>query len=290
MLNIKNRNGGSSQKTSRRSALNYYRSAKPGNNSPFQRRAQSKKRSPISRAVDWLVIVGVMAVAIYALVLQSNPIINVSSTLYHQPDVYREAAQASLQSLKNRNKLTFDSQAVAESLKTKFPEIINASIDVPLIGQTPTLRIEVAKPALMLKLAADNTPEETLIIDSKGTVIGPSSKFQAVKDLPLVYDESGLAHDVGKSILSQTEVSFILTLLAQAKNTNVPIESLTLPRSAQQLNLRSSDRNYYVKFYLGGDALTQSGQYLAAREHFDKTKKQPKQYLDVRVNGKVYFK
>jgi len=41
---------------------------------------------------------------------------------------------------------------------------------------------------------------------------------------------------------------------------------------------------------MGGDALVQTGQFLAARKEFDISKKQPPEYLDVRVSGKIFYK
>jgi hypothetical protein len=70
----------------------------------------------------------------------------------------------------------------------------------------------------------------------------------------------------------------------------VSIKSLTLPKSVQELDLHTSDRTYFVKFYLGGDALQQTGQFLAARHQFDITNSQPAEYLDVRVAGKIFYK
>jgi hypothetical protein len=70
----------------------------------------------------------------------------------------------------------------------------------------------------------------------------------------------------------------------------VSVSSLTLPKTAQELDLRTKDRPYYVKFYLGGDALLQAGQFLATRRQFDTSNTQPAEYLDVRVEGKIFYK
>ena len=129
-----------------------------------------------------------------------------------------------------------------------------------------------------------------MVVDSKGTVIGPSADFPSVKDLPLISDETGFETVVGRSVLSRSDIDFITTVIAQARAAKVPIASLALPKLAQELDLRTTDRKYFVKFYLGGDALTQSGQFLAARQKFDSTKKQPNQYLDVRISGKIFFR
>jgi hypothetical protein len=70
----------------------------------------------------------------------------------------------------------------------------------------------------------------------------------------------------------------------------VTITSLSLPSKPSELDLRTKDRPYFVKFYMGGDALTQAGQFLAARAQFDRQNHQPADYLDVRVAGKIFYK
>jgi hypothetical protein len=63
-----------------------------------------------------------------------------------------------------------------------------------------------------------------------------------------------------------------------------------LPSTAEELDIHTPDRPYYVKFYLAGDALLQTGQYLASRHQFDTTNSQPAEYLDVRIPGKIFYK
>jgi len=205
-------------------------------------------------------------------------------------ETYKKLEEA-LKGLKNRNKLTFDKKGLTTELKQQFPEISNVTVELPLFGQVPSIRLSIAKPSLVLK-GAEGTigAAERLIVDAKGTLIGSQQNFPSVKDLPLITDETGFVANIGQPILSLSDVSFILNVLAQAEKAKVPIASLTLPKLAQELDLRTSDRNYFVKLYLGGDALLQAGQFLAARAQFDKQNSQPSQYLDVRVPGKIYFK
>lgn len=245
----------------------------------------------MSRALDWLIILLVISGIVYSLILRPEPVMIVSSTAYRPMDTYRTAAATVLKSLKNLNKLTFDEAGLETALKREFPEINEVSANLPLFGHTPTIHIGIAQPSLILKGAAETTvADERLIIDAKGTVAGPQSSFPSIQELPLITDETNFNAGIGQSILSLSDVNFILTIIAQLKKAKIPIESLTLPKLAQELDLRTADRRYFVKFYLGGDVLTQSGQLLAARRNFDQTKKQPQQYLDVRVSGKVYYK
>jgi hypothetical protein len=90
--------------------------------------------------------------------------------------------------------------------------------------------------------------------------------------------------------LSAIDIAFIKAILVHCAKTGIKVDSLTLPTIAQEVDLRTKDRPYFVKFYLGGDSATQIGQFLAARHNFDQTGSQPGEYLDVRVNGKIFYK
>ena len=291
MPNLKRTKGERNPKISGRTALTYYRSGPPSDKSPFQRRPSQKRRGLFTRALDWLVVLSVLAGVVYCLLLKPSPEVVLSSTAYRSAETYEEAATKSLKNLKDSNKLTFDEKGLEAELKNQFPEVSSVKADLPLFGQNPKLRIGISEPSLTLK-GGEGTygAIARLTVDSKGTVVGPSLDFPSTKDLPLITDETGFTARVGQSVLSPSDIAFVLTVIAQAKQAKVSIASLTLPKFAQELDLRTSDRDYYVKFYLGGDALTQSGQFLAARKNFDKTKKQPGRYLDVRVSGKVFYK
>ena len=236
-------------------------------------------------------VVLILAGVVYSLILRPEPNIILSSSIYHSVDTYQEATKEALKTLENRNKLTFDADQLNQALQQQFPEISSVRADLPFIGQTPAINIEVAPPAFILAGAKGTYGAgKRTIVDSKGKVIGLQPQFPTIKDLPLITDEAGFDPRSGQTVLSQSEINFILAVITQLEKAKIPIDSLTLPKVAQQLDLRTTDRKYYVKFYLGGDALVQSGQFLAARENFDSTKKQPKQYLDVRVAGKIFYK
>src|SRR5207302_459575 len=101
-------------------------------------------------------------------------------------------------------------------------------------------------------------------------------------------DQSGFKTQAGQPALSSQAVNFIKNIITQCHGAKVPVASLTLPKTAQELDFKAADRPYFVKFYLGGDPVLETGQFLAARHRFDQTG-QPTSYLDVRVNGKIYF-
>lgn len=255
--------------------------------SPFKKRP-SVKRSPrkyFDHFLRTLVIIAVAAVVIFCLILKPTPKTVVSSSAYHSSAVYKAAADKAFSALRNKTKLTLDENGISSSLKKQFPEIESVKIDVPIISQIPTVRITIAAPTF--NFSASNN---LYIVGSNGVIAGLSSQLANASTLPTVIDQSGFSAESGKQVLGTETIAFINTVLAESKRGGVRVESLTLPAAAQELDLRAQNQPYFVKFYLGGDALNQVGQYLAAKHKFDSENSQPGQYLDVRVAGKVFYK
>lgn len=291
MLSRKNKTRRREPNLSGRPAMTYYRSGPADTPSPFKKSEKLKKhKSAAGRIFDWAVILAAIAFVVYALTLGSNPKTVVDSTAYHQAAVYNDAADQIASGLKYRNKLTFDDSSLAAELKKRFPEVSGVSSDISLLSREPKLHISVAKPSLLfLGTAGTFGADWRMVIDANGTVVGDAKDFPNIKDLPTIFDDTGFGARKGEAALSRSDVDFILTVIAQAKRASVPIKSLTFPQSAQELDIRTKDKPYFVKFYLGGDPLVQSGQFLAARHRFDQQNKQPNKYLDVRVSGKIFY-
>jgi hypothetical protein len=268
--------------------LTYYRAgSRKSSSSPFEKNTQlhGRRHKFFVRLVDLLIISSIIFCFIYSLIVQPNPKISINNTSYHDAYVYRNDATAKLKSLKNRTKLTLDEQGLIKALQDKFPEINGGTVELPLFDEKPTLNIIISPPAFYI-----NNGDIRYVVSAQGRAVAMSSAMPNIRNLPVVNDQSGFQASPGKQVLGASGISFIQTVIAQCKHAGVPISSLTLPKLAQELDLRTTDRPYYVKFYLGGDADIQVGQYLASRHQFDATNAQPSEYLDVRVQGKVFYK
>lgn len=262
-------------------------SPKTSPRSPFQKRPPLKKspKQLFRRLIDVLVLIAIIAGLIFSLIVKPQPHTIVSSSAYHPAAVYETAAKAAFKAPRNRTKLTLDKRGIASALKKQFPEIDTVKIEVPIVSQIPTLRLNIATPTF--NFSSNNN---LYVVGSNGVVAGLSSQLAGASLLPSVIDQSGFAAAPGKQVLGTEAIAFINTILAQCQRAGVKVQSLTLPAAAQELDLRVQNQPYFVKFYLGGDALNQAGQYLAAKHKFDTEGSQPEQYLDVRVAGKIYYR
>lgn len=289
MFTDKNKQPRNSKTKIGRSPVNtYYRAANNDETpSPFTKKTPKKSAKKFLLGfVDVVLIFILIFILIYSLIVKPNPKVEVNDTSFHTVTAYQTAVQHQLRQLKYRNKISFSENSLASALQKQYPEISAVAVELPLFSQQPKVKLSIAKPSFQI-----NSKGVNYVINSDGVAVAQSSKLPGVKNLITINDQTGFPTNEGTKVLSGDSVSFIETVLSQAKRAKVPISSLEFPSSApQELNLRTADQPYYVKFYLGGDALTQTGQFLAARQSFNQKHLQPAEYLDVRVGGKIFYK
>jgi hypothetical protein len=265
----------------------YYRSkGSPEDPSPFSKKKPGSGGRKVLLGFLDIVLVAVILIGLgYSLMVRANPKIIASDLSYHSIDDYQQVATGQLRLLKNRNKVTLDEQAIALKLQKQFPELSRVQVELPFFSEQPTIRLTIARPSLFLKSQADE-----YVVSAAGVAVGRADQLPNIKGLTHVSDDSGFKVKPGVQVLSSNSINFINSLIGQCQYAKVPIASLTLPPLAEELDLRTKDQPYFVKFYLGGDVLSETGQFLAARKHFSDIHQQPSQYLDVRVAGKIFYK
>lgn len=266
----------------------YYQSGarQTSTSSPFvkKRKKTSGFKKMLIKSADVIVIAGLVVILVKSLSLDSQPKIIAGSTFYHSLTNYRDSARNYLGTFRDRSKITFDENSLSADFKRDYPEVNAVSVELPVFSSKPVIRLSIAGPAFFLK-----SGDKEYVVDSDGRAVGPKSLYQRAK-LAEVIDSAGLPVSLGKQVLSTANVLFITDLINQSKKSGVPIKSLVLSDTPQELDLRTTDQPYMVKFYLSGDPKDQIGQFLAARNDFKQKNIRPDQYLDVRVSGRIFYK
>lgn len=245
-----------------------------------------------------LIVLGtvILAVVVSNLVLSSSPRVmpvSADSTPYflHSMDDYRAAIAGTLQeSIWNTNKLTIDTAAVAKKIKQQFPELASASVTLPLLGHRPVVYIEANRPALIL-----STTHGSYVVDSAGTVMLPTTQLKpdSKLSLPVVTDQTGVPIGTGRLALTSDNVAFIQQVAAQLKAHGMSASALTLSAAAGELDMTLAGQSYYVKFNMHSgvsDVRSQVGTFLAVQHKLASSGITPDRYIDVRVDGRAYYR
>lgn len=201
--------------------------------------------------------------------------------------VYEKAAQQAFKTFFNSNKLTVNTEKIVLDLKRQFPELKAISVKLPMIGNTPVVYIQPTTPQLVLVSA-----NGVYLLDSDGRVLLAGNQVAALDKLPIpiVNDKSDLVVSPGQIALPRKTMSFINEVYGQLSAKKIAITSAVLPAGTHELHLRVQGAGYYVKFNLHGSAREEAGRYMAVKTYLDNERKSPREYIDVRVENKAYYR
>lgn len=238
----------------------------------------------------YIAMVIILGCLVFSLGLTTNPKVVVVNEqeqgvqpFLRSSEAYQDAVSAELSgSVLNRTKLSINTAKVEQDLKNALPEVGEASITLPIIGRNPVVYLKIAEPAFVLK------PEngEAYVIDDQGRAVVPTSEVPEVAtSLTRVDDMSGLPIEQGKAVVPADQVAFLHEIRAQFDAAHIAISHFSLPSEANSLRVHPTKKSYYIKFSFTSDPRRQAGRYLAAR-----SKIKPLQYVDVRVDERIYVR
>lgn len=245
----------------------------------------------------WFQRFGVLAIILAACVSLANvllltpdakvlPLDQSQTKFLHSTATYEAAADKLFSaSILNRNKLTVDQEGIGTALRREFPELSAVSVKLPLIGHRPIIYITPEAPVLILVTS-----------DSKQYIVGQNGEVLAANaglglDVPYVKDESGAPIHPGQPVLATTTISFIREVLYQLSHKQLIVSTFVLPSGTSELDAYLSGQSYFVKFNLASNTpLEQVGTFLAVQHNLAGQGLMPQQYIDVRVEGRAYYR
>jgi hypothetical protein len=238
--------------------------------------------------------VALIVCVLYTLHLTNQPkVVSLTSSsnsyFLQSTDVYQKAAaEAFGGSIFNDNKITVNSVGIQQRLQKQFPELSDVSVTIPLMSHRPIVYIAPTTPSLVLA-----NSDNSFVLDNNGKALLETSQVADLEklQLPTVTDQSGLKVKKGDIALAGTGVSFIQTVKAELEAKGVAIESITLPSAAYELYVKPKGAGYFVKFNMHENtARQQAGTFLAVRARLATQNVTPSSYVDVRLDGRAYYK
>lgn len=256
------------------------------------RRTLNLQNIPAQRLRMLALLIFLVVAALYMTTLspsaQIEPL-NENTAALHNTSAYKNTADELLsESIMSKSKATIDGKKISAQLKAKYPELTTVTLGVPLLSRHPVLYIEISQPALVLSASTGS-----FIVGTSGTILASSTQIaSSVRDaLPVVSDQSGLPLDLHTRVLASDDVGFMQIVAAQLKAKSYDVSGMTLPKATGELDVQIRNQPYFIKFNLQAKTpKEQVGTYMATISQLQKQKVTPAQYVDVRVDGRAYYK
>jgi hypothetical protein len=182
-----------------------------------------------------------------------------------------------------QTKLSVNTESLEQSLLREFPEIADASIIIPLISRD--LIIDVIPATAFVALEIDNN---LYGVDAYGRVFTQYQSFS--EQVPVVTDVNTEDIELGSRVLPAQTVQFIDSLVYLMSEQDIEIDTMTLPQIANELHMKVRGETYVGKFDIGRDVRLQAGTFVAVRSQLREQNIAPKNYIDVRVQERAFYR
>jgi hypothetical protein len=220
---------------------------------------------------------------------QILPLNSSGSVLLRPTTVYQQAATRELSSsLWNGNKITIDTNKISRQLLQQFPELASVSVTIPLLAHRPLVYLAPAQPVLIL-----TATNGSFVIDNGGKALLRLATPGALDQgkLPVLDDQNNLSVRLNQQTLSSDNVSFVQTVVGQLAAKGFTVSSLAVPADTSELDVHLASQPYFVKFNLEStNPRGETGTFLATISQLRRQNVTPSQYVDVRVDGRAYYK
>jgi hypothetical protein len=259
----------------------------------------SSKPGPVARVFRRLVLLAVLFVVLGLVVnmlrLGSQPKVvalytPTSKVFLQNPTVYQQAAASFFTNFTNRNKLTINTNEISASMLKQFPELSAVSVTLPIVGHQAIIYIQPSEPSMILDLPQG----KSYLLDGNGKALIIASmqdKQLSNLQIPTLQDQSDINVVLGQTALPTTTVTFIKTVAEQLSAQHIEFNRMLLPQATSELDVYIAGQSFFVKFNTESDsALQQAGTFIATYKHLKAAGITPAQYIDVRVDGRAYYK
>jgi hypothetical protein len=241
-------------------------------------------------------IVAIVVIALFNTTLSGvsvKVIGNSSGSLRSSSDYNAGISQLLNESFLNSSKITFRSLDFEEQIKQQYPEVTDVSVVVPLAGRKLQIGLQLDNPILRLRTA--NNQQQGLI-GSTGTLIARADTNVILEQFPTVPSISIdplVEFDTGNQVLTSVEVGLISLLMEEFDGSEPyrpSVESVVFMVQKREINVRFKGVGYFAKLTPERDARPQIGSLVATLKQLKEQGNAPQEYIDVRVEDRVFVK
>lgn len=278
--------------------FSYYASGVPANKQASQRSVHSRgdllkgHKFKLILIPTYIATIAIIAAVIYSCWLQSSPRIvtkTIPGTVYRTNEEYQQRVLSAWNnSWFNHIKFFVDRDALETELQNELNELKSVQINIPLLGSKATVILTPEKPSHIL-----TNSKGTYYVNYAGKIMSRTTEVQQndIKSIPTINDETGSETSTGKYVLSESATKFLTILHKQISAEGLIVQSIILPKAAaNEVDVRLEGKHYYIKFQIGSDPRQAVGSYLAASKRIESENINISEYIDVRVEEKVFFK
>lgn len=189
---------------------------------------------------------------------------------------------------------TVDKQALSTEVQSEFGEVQSITLNqVALLQSDVKAELSFRQPVFIWKDASENAR----FLDENGILFDVNYTKEDAKKLPVIEDGSGLVFDAGTTVVSKKTQEFIGALPGAMGGSVLPgikspskFSKITIPQSVRELYVYPKNAKFFIKFETSRGVEEQVSELSSLLKFLKKKNITPSQYVDVRLEGKAFYK
>ncbi len=263
----------------------YISPRKKSSNGIANRRRAAKKKRLLGRVLVFSTVTVLVTVFLW-----SNSRITEVLLVVEQEN-YRSTVEQYL----NRNpfanyKPFVSQQSISENLTNKYPEIESVVVRLPFFGEV--LEIEIIERQAQLVLRTNE--DDYYIVDRNGYAYDTYDPDSVNERVVILTDDTVVTYDLAVNrFVPSAIVEFIEKADTNFKSISLYEKqtlSYRITDEARVIYVKPSKEKYEIKMQLDRPVETQISSLSKALVFYQKKNIKPTKYIDVRINGTVYYK
>lgn len=259
-------------------------------NIPSEQPSEEKKkvkRSPFKLIIRPLIIVLALLLLAYAIIASSllkvsNVDVEGVSTL-SSDSVRQQTEDVLTSSLLSQNILFVPTDKISEELKKQNYQIADAKVSRNGLNSISVVLTE-QKPSILW--LSGNTLS---IIGQNGHAYDGEITTTMKDKLVMVVDTTNLPVRKGEKVVTQEFVDYVNTMNEQLPRKDIKVKQYQIGDTTTELRV-VTDTGYYIRFDTTRPTEEQMQDLSAVLNQMKKQGKKPVEYIDLRINGKVFYK
>ncbi|HUC20505.1 MAG TPA: FtsQ-type POTRA domain-containing protein [Candidatus Polarisedimenticolaceae bacterium] len=180
-----------------------------------------------------------------------------------------------------RSLLLVNTSGLGDYLLEREPAIKSVRVSRKL-PRTLVVTIIERQPSLNWKTAGNS-----YLLDANGTIIGPTAGEYA--KLPTITDSNNLPVGAGDRVVPTAFVGFCRELVGLLPGVGYQVSGMSVPASTSEVYVQTTN-NITLKFDTTRPAGEEVADLKQVQLELKRAKKQPTQYIDLRIQHKAYYK
>lgn len=256
-------------------------SVRVGYNQPGKRKFSFKQ---LIRPAIYLAIFLILAYAVAASSLLRIKNVIVEGAITVSPEEVRHQVENIISgSPLTQNIIFTPTSHIASSLKKDNYQI--ASVEVERIPfNTLKVKIKEQKPIILWQ-----TGSNTYILSENGHGYDGEVTDKLKRELPLVVDTTNLPVKKGEKVTSETFVKFVKKLSEELPKKDIKYSQIQVGETTTELYVKTND-GYLIRFDTSRELNPQLNDLMAVLNLMKSQGKKASEYVDVRINGRAFYK